>query len=206
MNSTAETFLNGWVRTGDEVYFNEQKEIFVVDRIKELIKVRGFQVPPAELEGHLLDHPDVGDVCVVGIPDEYSGELPLAFVVTSANAIARIKADKREEQRIKDAIMKVRECARDLRSGLCLLTDGSYTVTSITPASVGAECTLRSTNREQHVADHKVNYKHLVAVEFLDTIPKNPSGKLLRRFLRDKAKQLKESGKLILPTRRKAKL
>ena len=62
------------------------------------------------------------------------------------------------------------------------------------------------TNCEQHVADHKVNYKHLVAVEFLDVIPKNPSGKLLRRFLRDKAKQLKESGKLVVPTRRKAKL
>ena len=95
------------MRTGDEVYFNERKEIFVVDRIKELIKVRGFQVPPAELEGHLLGHPDVGDVCVVGIPDEYSGELPLAFIAPSASALARIEKDKREERGIKDAIMKV---------------------------------------------------------------------------------------------------
>ncbi len=95
------------MRTGDEVYFNERKEIFVVDRIKELIKVRGFQVPPAELEGHLLDHPDVGDVCVVGIPDEYSGELPLAFIVPSVSATAALKVG-RSEGGVKDAIMKVR--------------------------------------------------------------------------------------------------
>lgn len=43
--------------------------------------MKGFQVAPAELEGHLLDHPDVADACVVGIPDDFSGEVPLAFVV-----------------------------------------------------------------------------------------------------------------------------
>ncbi len=96
------------MRTGDEVYFNDLKEIFVVDRIKELIKVRGFQVPPAELEGHLLDHPDVGDVCVVGIPDEYSGELPLAFVSPSAEAEARIAKDPKAAEEVRKAIMKVR--------------------------------------------------------------------------------------------------
>ena len=88
---------------------NKRKEIFVVDRIKELIKVRGFQVPPAELEGHLLDHADVGDVCVVGVPDEFSGELPLAFVAPSADALARMQKDPRgEEARVRTAIMKVR--------------------------------------------------------------------------------------------------
>ena len=104
------------MRTGDEVYFNERKEIFVVDRIKELIKVRRFQVPPAELEGHLLGHPDVADVCVVGVPDEcvvgvpdeYSGELPLAFVVPSWGAQADIAKDAREAEGVRKAIMKVR--------------------------------------------------------------------------------------------------
>ncbi|KAI0325523.1 amp dependent CoA ligase [Cubamyces sp. BRFM 1775] len=158
--ATAETFKDGWVVTGDEVYFNDRKEIFVVDRIKELIKVRGFQVPPAELEGHLLDHPDVGDVCVVGIPDEYSGELPFAFVVPSAAAQARIDANPAAAEEVRKAIMK-------------------------------------------HVADHKTNYKHLVGVEFIDAIPKNPSGKLLRRFLRDRAKTLRESGKLKVSVRAK---
>ncbi|KAI0634243.1 amp dependent CoA ligase [Trametes polyzona] len=158
--ATAETFKDGWVVTGDEVYFNELKEIFIVDRIKELIKVRGFQVPPAELEGHLLDHPDVGDVCVVGIPDEYSGELPLAFVVPSAEAQERMRANPGAEADVRKAIMK-------------------------------------------HVSDHKTNYKHLAAVEFIDAIPKNPSGKLLRRFLRDRAKELRESGKLVISVRAK---
>ena len=97
------------MRTGDEVYFNERKEIFVVDRIKELIKVRGFQVAPAELEGLLLGHPAVADVCVVGVPDEFSGELPLAFVAPSADAAARIRADPKEAPgRVRAEIMKVR--------------------------------------------------------------------------------------------------
>ncbi|KAI0827404.1 amp dependent CoA ligase [Trametes gibbosa] len=156
--ATRETFRDGWVVTGDEVYFNERKEIFIVDRIKELIKVRGYQVPPAELEGHLLDHPDVGDVCVVGIPDEYSGELPLAFIVPSAEAQARMDAKQSAHDEVRRAIMK-------------------------------------------HVSDHKTNYKHLAGVEFIDAIPKNPSGKLLRRFLRDRAKILRESGKLVLSVR-----
>ncbi|KAI0706143.1 phenylacetyl-CoA ligase [Cytidiella melzeri] len=152
--ATEETFLyfdgkpDRWVRTGDEVYINEIGEVFVVDRMKEIMKVRGFQVAPAELEGHLLSHPDVADCCVVGIPDEYSGEVPLAFVVPSHDAQERIKRDSQEVTRIKDSIVK-------------------------------------------YVHDHKVNYKRLAGgVEFVETIPKNPSGKLLRRFLRDKAKEI----------------
>ncbi len=53
------------------------------------------------------------------------------------------------------------------------------------------------------MSDHKVNYKHLVGVEFIDVIPKNPSGKLLRRFLRDRAKEMRASGKLAIPIRAK---
>ncbi|KAI0734780.1 amp dependent CoA ligase [Fomitopsis betulina] len=105
--ATKETFADGWIYTGDEVVINEQKDVFVVDRIKELLKVRGFQVAPAELEGHLLDHPDVTDVCVVGLPDEYSGEIPLAFVVPTAAAVERMKRDSREEARTRQSIMKV---------------------------------------------------------------------------------------------------
>ena len=54
-----------------------------VDRLKELIKVKGFQVPPAELEALLITHPQVQDVAVIGVPDEASGELPKAFVVAA---------------------------------------------------------------------------------------------------------------------------
>jgi 4-coumarate--CoA ligase len=72
------------------------------------MKVRGFQVAPAELEGCLLDHSDVSDACVVGIPDEYSGEIPLAFVALTENAAKRCKGDKKLAEDVKLSIMKVR--------------------------------------------------------------------------------------------------
>lgn len=62
---------------------------------------------PAELEGHILDHPDVSDVCVVGLADDYSGELPLAFVTPSADAAERMKKDPAEAERIRTSITKV---------------------------------------------------------------------------------------------------
>lgn len=69
------------------------------------MKVRGFQVAPAELEGHLLNNLFVSDVCVVGVPDEYSGEVPFAFVVPSAEANEKIK--RGEEKAVKAQIAKV---------------------------------------------------------------------------------------------------
>lgn len=71
------------------------------------MKVRGFQVAPAELEGHLLDHPDVSDVCVVGIPDDYSGEVPLAFIMLEENAAQRAKSSWKAAEEIKASIIKV---------------------------------------------------------------------------------------------------
>lgn len=80
--ATDETFdTEGFLHTGDEVYFSKDGWLFVVDRIKELIKVSGNQVAPAELEGLLLDHQYIDDSCVIGIPDDRFGEVPRAFVV-----------------------------------------------------------------------------------------------------------------------------
>jgi acyl-CoA synthetase (AMP-forming)/AMP-acid ligase II len=81
LDATNETLVNGWLRTGDVVKVNKDGHYFIVDRIKELIKYKGFQVPPAELEALLLTHPDIADAAVIGIPDEEAGELPKAFVV-----------------------------------------------------------------------------------------------------------------------------
>ncbi|MCX7890622.1 MAG: AMP-binding protein, partial [Rhodobacteraceae bacterium] len=71
----------GWLHTGDLGHVDADGYMYVVDRVKELIKVKGFQVAPAELEALIVAHPGVADVAVVGEPDEEAGELPVAHVV-----------------------------------------------------------------------------------------------------------------------------
>lgn len=71
------------------------------------MKVRGYQVAPAELEGHLLLHEAVLDACVVGVPDEYSGEIPLAYVVLQPSALKKVKENSAEEKKLKDVLIKV---------------------------------------------------------------------------------------------------
>lgn len=139
--ATSETFdQDGFVHTGDEGYVDSYGWVYVVDRLKELIKVKGNQLAPAELEGLLLDHSAVADVCVIGVPDTYSGEVARAYIVVS-----------NEAQNLDRA-----QLAKDLA---------------------------------QFVSSQKVRYKWLDGgVEFLESIPKNPSGKLLRRVLRDQYK------------------
>lgn len=115
-----------------------------------MIKVKGLQVAPAELEAHLLTHPAVNDCVVIGIPSEREGEVPKAFVVKAPGAI--------EES---DALLK-RQIA-------------------------------------QHVEKHKSNHKWLRGgVDFIDAVPKSPSGKILRRLIRDQERERmkKEGAKL----------
>ncbi len=76
----------GWFRTGDVAVADEDGYFAIVDRVKELIKYKGFQVPPAELEGVLVSHPSVADAAVIGVPDEEAGELPKAYVVLKGEA------------------------------------------------------------------------------------------------------------------------
>ena len=72
---------DGWLHTGDIATVDEDGYFFIVDRLKELIKYKGFQVPPAELEAVLLSHPDITDAAVIPVPDEEAGEIPKAYVV-----------------------------------------------------------------------------------------------------------------------------
>ncbi len=72
---------DGWLHTGDVAFIDEDGHMTIVDRVKELIKYKGFQVAPAELEALLLTHPAIADAAVVGVPDDEAGERPRAFVV-----------------------------------------------------------------------------------------------------------------------------
>lgn len=71
----------GWLHTGDVGYADASGRFYVVDRVKELIKYKGLQVAPAELEALLLTHPCIADAAVIPIADEEAGQVPKAFVV-----------------------------------------------------------------------------------------------------------------------------
>lgn len=93
--ATAETLTeDGWLKTGDIAYIDEEGYMFIVDRLKELIKFKGFQVAPAELEATLLTHDKITDAAVIGLPDDEAGELPVAFVVATdpAPSVDEVKA------------------------------------------------------------------------------------------------------------------
>jgi len=118
----------GWLRTGDIGYVDADGDFFIVDRTKELIKFKGFQVAPAELESVLLANPAIADACVIGIADEEAGEVPKAYVVKKGE--------------------------------------------------IGADEVMA------WVAERVAPFKKLRAVEFIDQLPKSPTGKLLRRVLK----------------------
>ena len=79
--ATAAMLAEGWLRTGDLGVVDADGYLFIRDRLKELIKVKGFQVAPAEVEAELLGLPGIADAAVIGVPDDEAGERPLAFVV-----------------------------------------------------------------------------------------------------------------------------
>jgi acyl-CoA synthetase (AMP-forming)/AMP-acid ligase II len=80
--ATAETLVDdGWLRTGDIARRDENGYFYIVDRLKELIKYKAYQVPPAELEAVLVSHPQIKDAGVIGVPDEDGEEYPMACVV-----------------------------------------------------------------------------------------------------------------------------
>lgn len=81
--ATSETLIDGWIHTGDIGHYDENGSVYIVDRKKELIKVKGLQVAPAELENSIRGIPGVMDVAVIGIPNERAGEVPRAYIVKS---------------------------------------------------------------------------------------------------------------------------
>ncbi|KAF2667285.1 AMP-binding enzyme [Microthyrium microscopicum] len=137
--ATKQAFVGSWLKTGDVGYM-QQGMIYIVDRVKDMIKVRGWQVAPSELEAHLRTHPAVADVGVVGIslPDSL-GELPAAYVVLKEPQIDRpVTADELIEY-LGNRLSKIKALSGGIR--------------------------------------------------FVDSIPRNVSGKILRKELRQRAQQ-----------------
>lgn len=128
--ATDETIIDGWLHTGDIAVYDATGQFTIVDRLKELIKVKGLQVSPSELEDLIRRHPGVLDVAVVGVPDERMGESPRAYVIRRNANVA--------EQSIVDYV-------------------------------------------EERVAPHK---RLEQGVMFVESLPKNQTGKLLRRELK----------------------
>ncbi|KAG6753191.1 hypothetical protein POTOM_043238 [Populus tomentosa] len=80
--ATAETLdSEGWLKTGDLCFFDSEGFLYIVDRLKELIKYKAYQVPPVELEQLLLSNPEIADAAVIPYPDEEAGQIPMAYVV-----------------------------------------------------------------------------------------------------------------------------
>lgn len=108
-DATAATVdADGFLHTGDIAEVGPKGEFYIVDRLKELIKYKGYQVPPAELEAVLLTHPEIADAAVVGVPDEDAGELPKAFVVRTEGSaldedavIAHVAAHVAPQKRVR---------------------------------------------------------------------------------------------------------
>merc|ERR1719350_2406270 len=92
--ATINTMEKGWLLTGDVAKYMEDGQFVIVDRLKELIKVKGYQVAPSELEDLIRSHEGVTDVAVVGVPDERAGELPRAYVIRKNRNILEMDIKK----------------------------------------------------------------------------------------------------------------
>jgi len=129
---TARALRNGWLYSGDIGSVDSDGYTYVVDRKKEMIKCRAFSIAPAELEAALLEHPDIADCGVVGVPDADAGEVPNAFVVP--------------------------------RKG----------------------CTLGEAALTDYFSKRLAGYKMIRKWHVTDAIPRTPSGKILRRMLKER--------------------
>ncbi|KAK3040612.1 hypothetical protein RJ639_026933 [Escallonia herrerae] len=130
----------GWLKTGDLCYFDSDGFLYIVDRLKELIKYKAYQVPPAELEHLLQSIPEIADAAVIPYPDEEAGQIPMAYVVRKPGSCIT-------GAQIVDLVAKQ----------ACLLLN--YLHKLVSP------------------------YKKIRRIAFINSIPRSPAGKILRREL-----------------------
>ena len=102
---------DGWLSTGDISHYDEDGFFYITDRIKELIKVRGYQVAPAELEALLLTHPSIDDAAVIPVEDEISGELPRAYIVARKDESSQKLKEKEVYEWVKERVANYKKLA-----------------------------------------------------------------------------------------------
>lgn len=100
---------DGWLRSGDMGYYDDNGHLYVTDRLKELIKVKGFQVAPAELEALLRDHPSVADAAVVAVSHDKYGEVPRAFVVQKTDTNTKLVTESELQAYVKEHAAKYKQ-------------------------------------------------------------------------------------------------
>ncbi|EFX78400.1 hypothetical protein DAPPUDRAFT_320528 [Daphnia pulex] len=117
---TANFLRDGWAHTGDKGYYDDGERVFVIGRYKELIKYRNINILPTNVEKHMMTHPDIVDVAVVGLPHEDDGERPLAFVVLSENGkvtaeelISFTNGQVMEEEKLRGGIRFIEKIPRN---------------------------------------------------------------------------------------------
>ena len=114
--ATNQTIKEGiWLHSGDIAYYDDSLRFYIVDRLKELIKVKGFQVAPAELEDLIRSHTDVKDVAVIGIQDEIKGEVPLAFIVTTKENVNKTIIKDRVHKFVNEHVAEYKQLAGGIR-------------------------------------------------------------------------------------------
>ena len=91
--ATRDAFRDGWLLTGDIGFVDEEGYFTVSERKKDMLKVSGFSVFPAEVEAIMYRHPDIAEAAVVGVPDDYRGEDPVAFVVLKPGSQGKVSAE-----------------------------------------------------------------------------------------------------------------
>ena len=133
--ATAETIVNGWLKTGDLGYMDEEGFIYIVDRKKDLIISKGINIYPREIEEVLMKNPHIKAAAVIGVQDEKSGEVPVAYI-------------ELEDQ-----------------------------------ASIGVN------EIKQYLREHLANFKIPKAIYIIDELPKNATGKVLKRVLKERLKK-----------------
>jgi len=137
--ATEETIINGWLRTGDMGYMDEEGYLFIVDRKKDLIISKGINIYPKEIEDVIDSFPGVGASAVIGVPDEKNGEVPVAYI-------------EPEEGMMRD-LAKLKA----------------------------------------HLREHLANFKIPRKLHFIEELPKNATGKVLKRVLREQLLKKDES-------------